>query len=214
MKEFETIDFDIEKCRIELSEFGTLLTSRPILKERDDILPFFKARKQLSSLIGVYHPGVMVVDRIAHELPLFGDFSCDLVVGDFRNSSFLFVEFENAEPESIFVKKGLKTTPEWSPRLEHGFSQIVDWFFKLRDQNSTTEFENRFGSRELNVMGLLILGRREELSLREMRRMKWRETHVIVDSKTVYFRTFDDLFDQLTVRIDRFQSARTPTSLS
>jgi len=51
MKEFETIDFDIEKCRIELSEFGTLLTSRPILKERDDILPFFKARKQLSSLI-------------------------------------------------------------------------------------------------------------------------------------------------------------------
>ena len=26
-----------------------------------------------------------------------------------------------------------KATPDWSPRFEHGFSQLVDWFFKLHE---------------------------------------------------------------------------------
>ncbi len=47
MKEFETIRFDVDRCRIETQELRDWLAGKTDLTERKDVLPFFKARKQV-----------------------------------------------------------------------------------------------------------------------------------------------------------------------
>ena len=142
-KEFRRISFDPMQCRKEAEELRDLLAAGLDLQERKQVLPFFKKHLQLSAFLGSYHPEIVRYDLVAHELPLFGTFVADLVVGDSRNNAFAFIEFEDASPGSIFVqKKGKareKETPDWSPRFEHGFSQLVDWFFKLHEQSQTVD---------------------------------------------------------------------------
>jgi Domain of unknown function (DUF4263) len=140
-------------------------------------------------------------DRIAHEYPLFGDFSCDLVVGDWVRQAYVLVEFENAAPNSVFVKKGQKATPEWSPRFEHGFSQILDWFYKLDTQRHSPDFEERFGSRVVHMSGLLVVGRRETLGPREEDRLRWRQQHVAINGHLIHCMTFDDLCEDILLRL-------------
>jgi hypothetical protein len=170
-------------------------------------LPFFRARNHLSAYLGSYHPGIVRYDLVAHELPLFGDFVCDLVVGDSKSKAFAFIEFEDAAPESIFVKKGAKATPEWAPRFEKGFSQLVDWFFKLHEQGPTPTFESLFGSRTVQALGLLVIGRTETLAPREVQRLWWRQEHVVVHSKQVYCKTFDQLCEDLLDRLKQYPRA-------
>ena len=207
MKEFETIRFDVDRCRIETQELRDWLARKTDLKERKDVLPFFKARKQLSAFIGSYHPDIERNDLVAHEFPLFGDFTCDLVVGDSQKKAYVFVEFEDALPDSIFIKRGTKTTPEWSPRFEHGFGQIVDWFFKLHDEGNTIGFENKFGNRIIGHMGLLVIGRTEAMGKREEQRLRWRQEFVLLNSKQVACKTFDQLYEDLQGRLDRYSIA-------
>ena len=138
----EPVVFSYAKCLAEVREFQSFLGSRTTLKERDEISPFFKARDHLSAFLEVYNYRTVKFDRIGHEYPRFGDFECDLVVGDWSRRSYVFVEFEDAAPESIFVKKA-RNTPSWSPRFEHGFSQIVDWFYKFATQRHLPDFEER-----------------------------------------------------------------------
>jgi len=51
MKDFADIVFDPAKCQRELIAFGKLLDSGTKLSERNELLPFFKKRKQLSASI-------------------------------------------------------------------------------------------------------------------------------------------------------------------
>ena len=64
-----------------------------------------------------------------------------------------FVELEDAGPRSLFVKHGDKSTREWSPRFDHGYSQVVDWFHKLQDMTHTATMEARFGKRAIDYTG-------------------------------------------------------------
>ncbi len=215
MKQFDTIRFDPEQCAHEAEELRALLAANVSLTERKQILPFFKARKHLSAYLGSYHPGIVRYDLVAHELALFGDFTCDLVVGDSKSKAFAFIEFEDAAPESIFVKKGAKATPEWAPRFEKGFSQLVDWFFKLHEQGPTPTFETLFGSRSIQALGLLVVGRTEKLAPREVQRLRWREEHVLVNSKPIYCKTFDQLCEDLLDRLKQYpraEQAEAPTA--
>jgi hypothetical protein len=203
MKTFEHLQFDPGKCRKEVAEFQDLLAGRRSLKEREDILPFFKKRKHLSAFVGSYLTDVVRFDRVAHEYQLFGDFGCDLVAGDSVNKAYVFVEFEDAAPGGIFVKKKTKNTPEWSPRFEHGFSQVVDWLFKLDEQRGTVEFEERFGAGAITSIALLVVGRDERFGPRETARLQWRQEHLLVHSKHVRCLTFDQLCEDLLERLGR-----------
>ena len=60
-----------------------------------------------------------------------------MVVGDASSHAYCFIEFEDATETSIF-KKTPKLTPEWSPRFEHGFSQLVDWILWLENNKGNT----------------------------------------------------------------------------
>jgi hypothetical protein len=141
-------------------------------------------------------------DRVAREFELFGDFRCDLAVGDSEGGVYCFVEFEGAGPESIFRRQGEKATREWSPRFEHGYSQFIDWFYKLRDREKADEYEARFGKRAIDYEGLLVIGRDLHLDQGEKLRLAWRTRHVLVDSRRINCMTFDGLLRRLQIHLE------------
>lgn len=204
MKTLDSFSINLGKCKDELVEFKKLLDGKPGLSERDDILPFFKSNRHLAALIGSYNPRVNRFDRIATEFDLFGDFSCDLVVGDSESHNFCFVEFEDAKPNSVFHKKAGKATPEWSPRFDHGFSQILDWFAILEDQKRTAQFKAKFGSDLIQYVGLLVIGRRQYLDNALYDRLRWRSEQVQVGARQVNCITFDDLYQTLALKVAIF----------
>jgi len=201
------LTFNYNQCLKEAQELKIFLGSHTTLKEREEILPFFKARQHLSAFLSVNNARAVQYDRIAHEYPMFGDFTCDLVAGDWSRSAFVFVEFENAAENSVFVQKS-RTIPEWSARFEHGFSQILDWFYKMDTQRNSTDFEERFGSRDVHVSGLLVVGRKQDLGPREKERLNWRHQHVTVHGKQIYSMTFDDLCEDTLDRLSRFPALK------
>ena len=81
MKDFAEIVFDPATCQRELTAFGKLLDSHPKLAERDDLLPFFKKRKQLAAFLGTYTPNIGPATQLAYEFPFLGDFAADMVLG-------------------------------------------------------------------------------------------------------------------------------------
>jgi hypothetical protein len=204
---FYPIKFSHRQCQQEAEELRDLPAANKVLKEREHILPFFKARKHLSAFLGCYVSGIINFDLVAHELSLMGKFSCDVAVGDSRTKYYAFIEFEDARPQSIFVKKKGKQTPEWSSRFEHGFSQLVDWFFKLDDERGTAEFKALFGSEPISYEGILIVGRTQVLGPREAERLKWREQHVPIHSKKIHCLTFDQTCNELLARLEGIKLA-------
>jgi len=207
MKEFIKFRFDPKICRQELNELKVYLNQTLELNERKDVLPFFKNRQHLSSFIGSYFPYISSFDRLAYEYDIFGDFKADLAIGDSESGWYGFIEFEGASETSIFEKKGNKATPEWSSQFEHGFSQIVDWFWKLSALEYTREFVSRFGSEFTGYEGMLIIGRSEGLAQRERDRLRWRRDRLVVNSKHVHCVTFDELYLHLDTRLRSYEAA-------
>lgn len=206
MKKFLDIKFDPKICRSELGEFRLLLDGKQELSERNDILPFFRNHHQLSALVGLYNPNIIIADRIAYEFQIFGDFTADMVVGDSEKISYCFIEFEDGRMNSIFVDKG-RSTLEWSPRFDHGYSQIIDWFWKLDDFEKTDEFEAMFGGKTIDFMGILIIGRSGYLKEKERRRLKWRQRKLAINSQHIYCFTFDELYNDLSLCLDKYELA-------
>lgn len=207
MKQLQTFTFDPKACRTELDELQHLLAASAELEERRDILPFFRQRKHLSAFIGSYSPYLFRYNQLAYEYSLFGDFDCDLVAADAQARSYCFVEFEDARPDSIFVTRKGKNTPEWASRFEHGFSQLVDWFWKLDDARASAEFRHRFGPKQPHFLGVLVVGRGTTLTDREQHRLDWRLARVVIDSKPVFCVTYDQLLHDLHERLERYTLA-------
>jgi hypothetical protein len=110
------------------------------------------------------------------------------------------VEFEDAKHDSIFVKRKNRDTPEWAPRFEHGASQVIDWFWLLSDMRQTDQFEQIFGARDITMNGMVVLGRSDDLDIRETKRLRWRQDKVTADSKHISCVTFDQLYEDLSFR--------------
>lgn len=205
MKDFLRISFDAPQCWRELHAFRELLDNRAELREAADIKPFFDAHRNLSALIGSLWWEIKQFDLLSYQYQLFGDFGCDLVVGDSSRKAFGFVEFEDGAPDSIFRRQGQKAVLEWAPRFEHAVSQIVDWFWKLDDMERTDEYEARFGARHIRYFAVLVVGRDRWLTeARERRRLDWRCERVLVKSRTVQCLTYDQLYRHCSEWLDRF----------
>lgn len=193
MKHLQNHQLDYKKCRDELIEFDNLLKNNATLSEQKDILPFFKSRHDLSTLICSYIPSIRKPDVFAHEFQIYGDFVADLIIGDSITHNYLLVEFEDGRPDSIFVQKKGKSTPEWSKRFETAFSQLVDWLWKLEDMKSTADFQNTFGNRQAKFHGLIIMGKDMNLRSNEINRLRWRNDKIRVDSSAISCISFDQL---------------------
>lgn len=215
MKLFDEITFDYALFRDQLGEFRDLLEPGTDLKERAHVLPFFKAHPVLAAQLGMLNPRIGDVNRIAFEFDVFGDFACDLAVGEWESGSYCFIEFEDAEPTSIFTREGKKATRKWSERFNGGFSQIVDWCHKLQDEEMSQGFISRFGRSRIDFEAVLVIGRDRHLDDGERLRLGWRTAHVLVNSKKVHCVTFDQLYAQLENRLRTFtavaEAAAKPT---
>jgi len=205
MKSFEAFSFSHTAAVAELADFKAMLAAKDELSEKDDILPFFRQRRHLSSLIGALSPHVTALDRLAFEYDLFGDFSCDLAVGDSYRLAYALIEFEDARARSVF-ESGEKYTHEWARRFERGFSQLVDWFWKLEDQSRSNEFRHRFGSTDARFSAILVIGRSHFLPPRERQRLNWRLDRVIINSNKAMCLTFDDLYHELHGRLTHLEA--------
>ncbi len=205
MKTLEKIALSLSKCKTELGEFKTLLDSKTALSERKDVLPFFKSHKHLAAMVGAYNPKINRFDRIATEFSLFGDYACDLVVGDSVSHNFCFVEFEDGSPTSIFTKKKGKSTPEWSSRFDHGFQPDPRWFLVLEDLEENRAPQNPNSTwMSYNTWACSSIGRRKDLDDAQIERLIWRSEEVCVGSRQVNCITFDDLYDTLALKVQIF----------
>ena len=203
MKELDAIVFDKVKYERELDKLEQMLNAYPSLSESKHILPFFRQNKQISNKVASFLPMFHQIDQIGFEYDIFGDYKCDLIVGNSQKHTYCFIEFEDASENSVFIKKNTKYQPEFAPRFEHGYSQIVDWFYRLR-YASPQQLEERFGSHHIDYSGLLIIGRDAYLSKAEKRRLDWRHQNLIVDSKRIHIITFDELLASLKAQPPRF----------
>jgi hypothetical protein len=197
MKEFADIKFDRAQCRFELDQFQSLLDGKEGLAERGDLQMFFKQNRQLTAFIGSNFAGIGPATQLAYEFSIFGDHSADLVIGNAEQQCFCAIELEDALPNSVFKKRKSKTTREWGRRFEHGFSQLVDWFFAFDDHKNTAAFANRFGHGHVEFSGLLVIGRSGGMSDYERKRLRWRSDRVSVNTHKLVCRTYDELRNDL-----------------
>lgn len=208
MKEFIDHTLDFKAYENELLEFKKLLDSKAELSERDDILPFFKKCPNLSTQIATIIPNMVSNEKLAFEFDVFGDFASDIAVGDVNSNTFCFIEFEDAKSESVFVKNGKKYKLEFSPRLDHGFSQIIDWFYKIDGLQNTDDLEERFGKNKIEYEGILIIGRDQFLTTSLKKRLDWRARKTVVNSKHLYCYTFDEIHQILTSKIELLRNLK------
>jgi hypothetical protein len=202
------VAFDPVRFEKELKAFETLL-KKTSLTEAGDIQPFFQKRLHLSAYIGTYSAELGPATDYAFEYGLFGDYRPDLVLGNKKTGQFCVVEFEDGTPDSIFKKQPGRRNPEWSRRFDHGFSQIVDWYYNLDDYKKTHGSTGAFGHGEVNFIALLIIGRSASLDDAKRNRLKWRTQKVIVDSKRVFCLTYDELYEGLRSRYFMYKDAST-----
>jgi hypothetical protein len=190
-----------KQLKDDLREFEALLNdpNKPNLDEKRDILPFFDAHPHLCAFIGRYNPNISNYRSIglAREFDVFGDHVADLVIGDTIRHAYTFIEFEDAKATSIF-RKTRKSTPEWSTRFEHGFSQLVDWILWLESHRKTPAFKTRFKTDTIQYNVLLIIGRDKYLDPAMKERLNWRNEHVSIYGKQCHCITFDGLYRDLT----------------
>lgn len=207
MKKLVSLSLEISQVEKELSEYKELLDNNKDLLEQKVVLPFFKERLHLSALIGSIHGGIAANVKYAHEFSLIGDNTCDLVTYSECNNSISFIEFEDALSNSVFKQNSKKSELDWSPRFEHGFSQIVDWFFKLDDLKKTNKIKSLLGDSNLTHHGMLVIGRDNYLNDESLRfRLHWRSTNVIINSVPILCLTYDSLYLQLKLRIDSLKA--------
>jgi len=212
-KDFTEVAFNHVQFKKELNQFRDLLSEKKILGERE-VQGLFKASPHLTAYMGSSFGNIGVAKQIAYEFEIMGDYGADIVFGN-REKQFCFVELENGDPDSVLERVGKKSTKEWSKRFEHGFSQIIDWFCHLDDFKKTDRFHRNFGYGHIDFVGLLLIGRNEGLDPDDLRRLRWRTHHVIVNSHPVVCMTYDDLCKELSEGYERYSAAfavdKTPT---
>jgi Domain of unknown function (DUF4263) len=192
--------------RKELTDYEKLLNSKKNLSEQKDIIPFFKDKKHLSTYIGTLYLDIAVATDVCPEFDIGGNFRADLLLGSKAEGKFCIVEFEPGDEGSLF-KKHKRKNPEWSPRFEHAFSQIVDWFWALEDGENTKDFRATFGDGAVTFASLLVMGRNTDLDDPKRRRLIWRTNKVLIDSNKVTCITFDHLYDALKRKFEFYTDA-------
>ena len=201
MKDFNRLAFDQAQCGNDLAAFRDLLAARSELEESTDIKPFFEARPQLALFLGtVFSLERSGCDLYAFPVPTVRRFRVRPPGRGFPEA-FLPVRGMGGRDGQLPVPPArAKSDARMDGRLKRGFSQLVDWFWKMEDMAHTDEFEARFGSRHAEYGGLLVMGRDAELTHpRERNRWHWRSRRVTINGRGVRLVTYDQLYQDLVI---------------
>jgi hypothetical protein len=203
VKTFAPLRLDPAALTADLDALEALLASEARLKERDRVIPFFKARPHLSAALGFANNDVELPDRVAQELDLFGDFACDVAAGDSEANAYTLVEFEDAQEHSIFTRLPAgKTVKRWAPRFEHGFSQLVDWAWRISAEGQGSDaFRRVFGDSNPSIKLLLVIGRDADLTRDDLARLRWRAKHTSLGAFSFSCFTFDGFLQSVRRRL-------------
>jgi antiviral defense system Shedu protein SduA len=202
MKTVLSIELNAQQLLADLRELEAFLNDNKSLKERNQVLPFFGSHPQLIGALGWMNAAAGRPDRYATELDLFGDFSCDAAAGDSAEGAFTLIEFEDAAEYSVFrAPEPGKSIRKWSARFERGFSQLVDWAWRLGTEGDSQARERIFGSQPVSVHLLLVVGRNTDLQDQDFRRMSWRSQNVRLGGHNMSCLTFDNILSTLKGRI-------------
>lgn len=203
MKAFQPLTLDVKALSENLAELQAFLAAEPRLRERSQVLPFFKQRQHLCAALGYANNAVELPDRWANELSLFDDFVCDVAAGDSEANAYTLIEFEDAQEHSIF--SGLKphrSMKSWSSRFEHGFSQLVDWAWRLSAEGEgSSAFRRIFGDNNPSIHLLLVVGRDSDLTRDDLARLRWRANHVSLGQYRMSCFTFDGCLHSIRRRL-------------
>jgi Domain of unknown function (DUF4263) len=200
MKSFEPFQIDRNLNKHQLELFEKLLTTQDDLSEDKDLRPFFNQNPHFTAAIAeIFH---IDVNCLAFEFDLWGDFRCDIAIGDSRSNTYCLVEIEDAKKDSIFKKQDKRGLAEFSARFEHGYSQIVDWYYKIDTlKGNTVTTQERFAQNNPKIYGILLIGRNSSFKdASQFARFEWRTKHVIVNSQTISCFTFDHLLERFKTR--------------
>ncbi len=203
MKTFVPLVLDTSILSNNLDELQALLASNKHMKERANVLPFFKARPHLCAALGYANASVELPNRWSNELDLFGDFACDVAAGDSEANAYTLVEVEDAQKYSIFRKlKKDKTMKRWAPRFEQGASQLVDWAWRLSAEGeSSAAFRRIFGENNPAIHLLLVIGRNADLTRDDRNRLTWRAQHTSLGQFKISYFTFDGILQSMRRRL-------------
>src|ERR1700730_15363670 len=179
--------------------------------ERAQFLPFFAQHPQLCAHLGTLNDRVSVGTHVKSELSLWGDFTCDLVVGNLDDGAFVFIEFEDAAKAGLFRSQPGRRNSHWGQRVEQGISQVTDWLFRISSEGSSDRMERDFGARHITIMALVVVGRSSEVNDYDRSRMDWGSTHHIVGGTKLTIVTYDDLLAWLDGRVVLLRNSPRPS---
>ncbi len=197
---FNDINPDPSTILTEVEEFRNFLATNP-RAERAQFLPFFARHPQLCAYLGTLNDRVSLGTQVKTELSLWGDFTCDLVAGNVADSAFVFIEFEDAAENSLFRQQRGRKNSHWGRRVEQGISQVTDWIFRLNSEGTSDQMERDFGARRITFMGLVVVGRNDQVTAYDRARLDWRSQHTILGGTKLSVVTYDDLLAWLDGRV-------------
>lgn len=200
MKSFEPFQIDRNLHKHQLDLFEQLLSTNEELSEDKHIKPFISQYPHFTAAIAeIFH---IDVDCLAFEFDLWGDFRCDIAIGDSRTNTYCLVEIEDAKKDSIFKKQDKRGLAEFSARFEHGYSQIVDWLYKIDSiRGNSALTQERFAQSNPKIYTILLVGRQSSFKdASQLARFEWRSKHVVVNSLPINCFTFDHLLKRFKTR--------------
>ncbi len=191
---FERIAFNLAQAESQLASFKLWMVDRPYFSERDAVREI-AARAQMACLLG-YTIAMPTPDLIKFEFGIKGLYRADLVVGNDKSREFVLVEFESALDDSLF--KGGRNYRSWSPRLEHGFGQVVDWAWSKYSHPVDAVLANAFGGKIVRDCYVVVCGRSPAPGSMEEQRFDFRRSSISLNGVHVRFHTYDHMVDAMS----------------
>lgn len=199
---FEPFVRDLVAARRDEGRLTALLGTGDPLGETADILPFLRTAPHLAAWLGQANANLGDADLLAMEKPLLGSFRCDIAVGDSATGQFTLVELEDARPNSVFELVRGRDYPRWSRRFEHGFSQLVDWAWRIdHERQSRATLAAAFGTTDPKFHYVLVIGRDRWIGDADRARLNWRRLHNGISGQRTTVWTYDDLLTFVRVRL-------------
>ncbi len=135
-------------------------------------------------------------DLYKFEFAIKGLFRADFVVGNHKSRKFVLVEFEDGMDDSLF-KGGTAQYRYWSPRLEHGFGQIIDWAWAKHSHPTDAVFTNSFNGRVSDDCYVVICARSPRPGSLEEQRFDFRRS-LKLQGITFQLYTYDDMINAMS----------------
>jgi hypothetical protein len=193
---------DLGALQREFHAFDMLMQPGTPLGEKADILPFFRQNRHLAAYLGYANNYLVSPGLLGIEHNLLG-FRCDIAIGDSTTGQFTLVELEDAAADSIFRRPNRnRAYPQWSPRFEEGFSQLVDWALRIdQERQPSVTLEPIFGTPDPKIHYLLVIGRDHWLDAAGSARLNWRRRHNGIQVQLTTIWTYDLFLDFVRRRI-------------